>query len=175
MNSSTIEDARDKWRRRSGPFAVAFAAWLGWALAAILLILRLGEPGLLLALLLLGGLLFFSLAVLLLVIRREIWRQRRNDLGQMQRESHQMQRENLQMQELVWLSSRVSPRRPLPFPLYKTGYEAALDVLIAAWELIEQERPKRVLELGSGLSSLVRAYALEANSQGTLQSLEDSA
>ena len=52
---------------------------------------------------------------------------------------------------------------------------ASAELLECVWRLILEERPNRVLELGSGLSTLVMAYALEASGQGTLCSLEDHA
>ena len=154
-------------RRRGLPLLVAFAIWLCWALVAAILYRWSGQDGLLLALLLLGGLAFFGLAGLLFQFRRELWRQRKKDLDRSQREQRYSQ-------ELIWLSGRISHRRPLPHPLYNTGYEAALGALNVAWEIIVQERPRRVLELGSGLSSLVMAYALDANGDGELLSLENS-
>ena len=112
---------------------------------------------------LLAGVTCLGFALMLLFLRRESWRHRQHDLAR-------LQRNNDELQHLIWLSSRISPRRPLPL---RTGWEARPGALNAAWELIRSERPARVLELGSGLSSLVMAYALEANGAGQLQALED--
>lgn len=168
MNSQRVETSREKVRRRGKPLIVAFVTWICWALVALFLYRWSGALGLLIGLLLLGGLAFFGLAVVLLVTRRESWQKRRQDIGQLQRDISQLR-------ELQWLSSRISHRRPLPFPLHSTGFEARLEALNAAWELIIQQRPQLVLELGSGLSSLVMAYALETNGQGILLAMENSA
>ena len=42
-----------------------------------------------------------------------------------------------------------------------------------AWQLIADKAPKYVLELGSGMSTLVMAYALESAEGGHLTALED--
>lgn len=41
--------------------------------------------------------------------------------------------------------------------------------------IVIEKRPNRIVELGSGFSSLVMAYALEAAGRGVLYSLEDNA
>ena len=64
----------------------------------------------------------------------------------------------------------VSPRRPLP-PW--ESYMANPELLRCLWRLIHEERPNHVVELGSGLSTVVMAYALEARGNGTLTSLDD--
>ena len=168
MESTTGENSNAKWRRRGIPLIIALTFWLFWTVATGFLFRWWGELGLLLSTLLLGSLTFVGLAYLLLLVRREVWRQRQQDLSQLQRESGQLQ-------DLIWLTARISPRRPLPYPLFRTGYEARLELLCAAWELIIEERPLRVLELGSGISSLVMAYALEASGRGELLAVEDSA
>lgn len=50
-----------------------------------------------------------------------------------------------------------------------------MELLDRAWHCINEMRPTRVLELGSGLSTLVMAYALETNGQGEVFALEDNA
>ncbi len=52
---------------------------------------------------------------------------------------------------------------------------ASVELLECLRRFILEERPNRALELGSGLSTLVMAYALEESGQGTLCSLEDHA
>ena len=145
---------RDQLRRRGPPLVAAIVLWLAWTL--ISLTLYRVEHGLLLALLLLGLLVLLGGAYGLLWVRRELRRER--------------QREAKQQQELAWLSAEIRPRRPLPLFV---GGMAKPDLLIATWQLIRQERPQRVLELGSGLSTLVMAYALQANGQGELVALEN--
>ncbi len=134
----------------------AIVLWLAWAL--ISLTLYRVEHGLLLALLLLGLLVLLGGAYGLLWIRRELRRER--------------QREAKQQQELAWLSAEIRPRRPLPLFV---GGMARPDLLHTIWQLIHKERPLRILELGSGLSTLVMAYALEAIGHGELFALEDNA
>lgn len=164
LNTSAGETSREKWRRRSLPLLTALALWLCWAIASGILIQLAPESGMLLSLLFLGGVASFGSALVLLHLRREFWRQRQQDLTQFQRTTDHVK-------DLIWLSSRISPRRPLP--LRGGGWEARPQVLSAAWELIRDQRPKRVLELGSGLSSVVMAYALETNGSGQLQALEN--
>lgn len=165
MNAAGGESPREKLRRRGLPALAAFALWLGWSVVAILLLDRWPEWGIRISLLTLAALTCSGLVFLLLILRREFWRQRRQDLAVQDYYQDEMQ-------HLIWLSSRISPRRPLPLPL-RTGMVARSGILNAVWELIRSERPQRVLELGSGLSSLVMAYALEANGAGRLQALED--
>ena len=165
MATARSESASDKLRRRGGPVLAAFMVWLGWSIVAAFLLDRWPEWGMRIALFALGGLTCSGFVVLLLILRREFWRQRRQDLELLHRHRDEMQRQ-------IWLSSRVSPRLPLP---PRKGNEARRDLLNAAWDIIRSERPKHVLELGSGLSTLVMAYALEANGAGKLQSLENHA
>ena len=86
-----------------------------------------------------------GLVFLLLFLRREFWRQRRQDLALQDYYQDEMQ-------HLIWLSSRISRGVRCLCPL-RTGMVARPGNLNAAWELIRSERPQRVLELGSGLSS----------------------
>ena len=165
--ASPDESRRAKLRRRGAPLLLAFSIWLCWAVTTYFLLRWSDDLGPLLAFLLLGGVTLLGLVGLLFQIRRDHWRQRKQDIDQTQSALSYMQ-------ELIWLSGRISHRHPLPYPLYRTGYEASLGLLNVAWEFIAQERPRRVLELGSGLSSVVMAYALEANGTGELLSLENS-
>ena len=147
---------RDQLRRRSPPLLVALALWLAWG--GLSLVLYRQEPGPLLALLLLGGLILLGGAYALLWLRRDLRRERAGEAA------HQ--------QDFAWLSTQIHPRHPLPLP---TGGMAKPALLIATWQLILEERPRRILELGSGLSTLVMAYALERVGQGELVSLENEA
>ena len=163
MEPSAIESPRDKLRRRSAPLVAALALFLGWSFVVVLLSELWPESGIRLSIITLAGLTCSGLAFLSLHLRRQIWRQRRQDLVRLQRIKDELQ-------DLIWLSSRISPRRPLPLDQSWAPEHVTLN---AAWEIIRQRRPKTVLELGSGLSSLVMAYALEANGIGELVSLED--
>ena len=165
MAAAGDETSREKMRRRGLPIFAALALWLAWTVVAVFLIDRWPVSGIHISVVLLAALTCFGLAILTLFLRREFWRQRRQDLARLERYNDEMQR-------LIWLSSRISPRRPLPL---RDGMEARPAILNAAWELIRSERPKRVLELGSGLSTLLMAYALEANGEGQLEALENHA
>lgn len=147
---------RDQLRRRGPILGAAALLWLAWALLSGYLYEREGNsfyPMLLLGLLLLpGG------ALLLLWLRRDLRRERR--------------REAQRIQELAWLSATIRPRKPLPV---WAGGMARPELLQASWRLIREEQPQRALELGSGLSTLVLAYALAANGGGQLFALEDHA
>lgn len=163
MEPSAVASPRDKLRRRSAPLLAALALFLGWAFVAVLLSELWPESGVQLSIITLAGLTCSGLAFLLLHLRRQIWRQRHQDLVRLQRIKDELQ-------DLIWLSSKISPRRSLPLD---QRWAAEQETLNAAWEIIRQRRPKTVLELGSGLSSLVMAYALEANGIGELVSLEN--
>lgn len=156
MNYRRRRRLRDQLRRRARPVVAALALWSAWALFS--LALYRSENGLLIALLLLGFLVLLSGAYGLLWLRRDLRRER--------------QREAQRMQKLAWLTATIRPRQPLPTWV---GGMARPDLLHATWNLIRDERPRRVLELGSGLSTLVMAYALEASGQGELFALEDIA
>ncbi len=144
-------------RRIARPALAAFALWLAWALVA--LALRDEEQGLFIALLLLGLCVVFSAALAglgwFLVTRRL------------------RARDAAELAQLIWLNQVMQPRQPLP-PL--NTWAASPDLLVALWRIIREERPARVLELGSGLSTLVMAHALEQNQEGgELVALENEA
>ncbi|HEY3805136.1 MAG TPA: class I SAM-dependent methyltransferase [Kofleriaceae bacterium] len=68
-----------------------------------------------------------------------------------------------QTQPLVELGRVLPTRRPLP-PM--RGYAIAPDFALVLAELVAQGRPKLVVETGSGVSTLVLAYALERLGDG---------
>ena len=141
-------------QRHSPPVLVATALWLVWALLA--LALRGREDGQFFALLLLGLFVLGGGTLAALWAFIELRRERLRDAAQ--------------QGQLAWLTQTVQPRRPLP----PAGtYTADAEVLVALWLHIRERRPRRILELGSGISTLIMAYALEANGQGKLWSLED--
>ncbi|MDB4958534.1 MAG: hypothetical protein JWO36_6103 [Myxococcales bacterium] len=74
-----------------------------------------------------------------------------------------------QTQPLIELGARLAPRRPLP-PL--RGYAIAPDFALLLTELVADERPRLVVETGSGASTLVIAYALEQLGGGHVIALE---
>ncbi|MYE27433.1 MAG: class I SAM-dependent methyltransferase [Chloroflexi bacterium] len=75
-------------------------------------------------------------------------------------------------QQFNWLYSRLQPRRPLPA---WEGSMAEPSLLVAAVEAVLARANPSVIELGSGFSTLVLAYALEAKGEGRLIALEDNA
>ena len=69
-------------------------------------------------------------------------------------------------------AAKIRARRALPVWV---SYMARPELLELAWQTIVDERPQHVLELGSGMSTLVMAYALETAGGGDLIALEDHA
>ncbi len=76
-----------------------------------------------------------------------------------------------QVEALTWLSQALMLFGSLP-PL--RGWAASPDVLLRLHEHIRFQKPKVVVECGSGSSTLVIADALRQNGQGVLISLEHS-
>ncbi len=142
--------------RRVARFALAsFTLWLVWTLAV--LALRNREDGSFIALLLLGLCIMLGAALTGLAWFMVTRRLRERDAAD--------------LAQLVWLNQAMQPMRPLP-PL--GTWAASPDLLVGLWRNIREERPLRVLETGSGLSTLVMARALEQNQDGgELISLED--
>ena len=134
-------------RRIAWPALVAFALWLAWSLAA--LAMRDEEQGPFIALLLLGLCVVFSAALAGLGWYLVTRRLRARDAAE--------------LAQLIWLNQAMQPRQPLP-PL--GTWAATPDLLVGLWRIIRDKRPARVLEIGSGLSTLVMACALEQNQQG---------
>lgn len=155
LRGYSLRRLRDLLRRRGPAVLVALALWLAWTLLAIALDRALDEP--LPPLLLLGAVIFIAGGLGYLWLRRELRRQQ--------------WQESARQQEYTFLSMMVRPRRPLPA---LRGWMAEPLLLLGVWELILKRRPVRVLELGSGLSTLVMAYALEKTGQGHLVALENA-
>ena len=122
-----------------------------WILPA--LILPMPPPDLLL---LWQGLLLSGVAALSIRCAETAWLREQN-------------REAERQQHFNWLYSRLQPRRPLPA---WEGNMAEPTLLVAAVEVLLERPSPRVLELGSGLSTLVMALALERNGGGELVALE---
>lgn len=77
-----------------------------------------------------------------------------------------------QVQALLTLYTQIPLRGPLP---WMTGWAATPELATTLYELVRTHRPRRVVELGSGASTLVIAYALEQNGEGQLLSLDQDA
>lgn len=74
-----------------------------------------------------------------------------------------------QVEALVALYRAVDPVAPLP---PTGGWAASADVLVLLHQLVRDERPQHVLECGSGVSTLVLAYALQDIEGASLVTLE---
>jgi len=74
-----------------------------------------------------------------------------------------------QIQPLVQLDRLLPTRRPLP-PMRE--YAIAPDCAVLIAQLVADERPELVLETGSGVSTLVIAYALQRLGRGKVVALE---
>jgi predicted O-methyltransferase YrrM len=77
-----------------------------------------------------------------------------------------------QIQPLLELTTRLRPRAPLPA---MRGYAIAPDCALMLTDLVRQRRPELIVETGSGVSTLVLAYALEKLGRGRVVSLEHDA
>ncbi len=138
--------------------------WLRLALALFLLlwllpILALPLTSQLILLMLWQGLLLGAMAALGIRRLENAW------LREQERAAERQQQFN-------WLYSRLQPRRPLPA---WEGSMAEPSLLVAAVEAVLARANPSVIELGSGFSTLVLAYALEAKGKGKLMALEDNA
>lgn len=77
-----------------------------------------------------------------------------------------------QVQSLFQLHLDISPRAPLP-PLGQ--YAATPDLLATLVSLVKRKRPRVIVELGSGSSTIVCGYALESTAQGRVHSFDHEA
>lgn len=86
---------------------------------------------------------------------------------------HRLQAEQLQhywqLEAVASLMAIVKPRLPLPAMRL---WAASPDFLVIVLRLIRQHQPQTIVELGSGVSSLISGYALEQNGSGQLISLD---
>jgi predicted O-methyltransferase YrrM len=114
------------------------------------------------------GAVLAALAAAVLVVLGELRRQR----ARMEERLSDVVAEVSQIEPLLDLGARLRPRRPLP-PL--RGYAIAPDFALLLTTLIAEEQPRLVVETGSGVSTLVIAYALEKLGRGRVVALELSA
>jgi predicted O-methyltransferase YrrM len=77
-----------------------------------------------------------------------------------------------QTEPIVTLASRIPLRRPLP-PM--RGYAIAPDFALMLYDLVIDEKPELVVETGSGVSTLIVAYALEKLGRGRVVALDHDA
>ena len=80
-----------------------------------------------------------------------------------------LRNEVAQVAALCQLYQALSPRRLLP---RTRGWAASPDFLLTLYRTIRERRPELVVEVGSGVSTLVCAYALQQNGSGRLVSLD---
>lgn len=107
---------------------------------------------------LVGTLLFLALALGVLILSRKFHRVRA-----------MLRRQERHIWETQTLFSVLQFTAPLPYP---GGWAASTDLLLELVRLIICRRPRVVLELGSGLSTLVIATALKRNGIGHLISID---
>ncbi len=106
-----------------------------------------------------------AVALAVLIVLVELRRQR----ARMEERFADVVADVSQIEPLLALGARLRPRRPLP-PL--RGYAIAPDFALMLTTLIDEERPRLVVETGSGASTLVIAYALEKLGRGHVVALE---
>src|SRR6185437_3284951 len=114
------------------------------------------------------GAILAAVAAAVMVVLWELRRQR----ARMEERFADVVADVSQIEPLLELRARLRPRRPLP-PL--AGYAIAPDFALMLTTLIAEEQPRLVVETGSGVSTLVIAYALEKLGRGRVVALELSA
>lgn len=93
-----------------------------------------------------------------------------NTLIQFSNETHQDFRNTFrQLEDLQFLYYGLSPRLPLP---RTRGWAASPDFLRVIAEHIADRRPATILELGSGVSTIICAYVLEKIGSGKVYALD---
>ncbi|MDX1991515.1 MAG: class I SAM-dependent methyltransferase [bacterium] len=129
-------------------------AWLVWALLSLVGFVVLGGVALVMSIIALGSLL---ISLILNVY-------------------HRLQIENFQhykqTEALLSLHAHIRPRQPLP-PMRL--WAASPDFATLLLTHIQQQRPGMVVELGSGVSTLITGYALQALRQGSMISVDHDA
>jgi len=104
---------------------------------------------------------------LLVTILMESHRRTQNDLKQLQEKSQESYQ---QVESLFYLFSTLKFRHPLP---KMRGWAISPDFANVVISLIREHKPKMILEVGSGVSTLVTAYCLEEIGQGNVVSLDN--
>ena len=74
-----------------------------------------------------------------------------------------------QLEILIPMINDLSIKKRLP---HSRGYAASPDYLYEIKKIIEKERPKLILEVGSGLSTIISSYTLRKNELGKIISLD---
>jgi predicted O-methyltransferase YrrM len=89
--------------------------------------------------------------------------------GSLVRRLDQLEADIAQTQPLLQLQTMLATRRPLPA---MTGYAIAPDFGVMLAQLVADEKPELVVETGSGVSTVIVAYALEKLGRGKVIALE---
>lgn len=74
-----------------------------------------------------------------------------------------------QIQSLIFLNEYFKPQHPFP-PV--GDWAACSDFLVQLVSILRDRKPETVVDLGSGLTTLIAAYCLEKNGKGTVQSFD---
>ena len=74
-----------------------------------------------------------------------------------------------QVEALLGLYAEVHPRRALPAT---RGWAASPDLLLLCWTLARDTAPRTIVECGSGVSTVLLAYACERNGAGQVIALD---
>lgn len=77
--------------------------------------------------------------------------------------------DRMHQQDLLWLYSEGSFDAPLPA---MTGWSAEPGLVALLQSIVLREKPDKVVELGSGVSTIVVGYALRSVGRGTITSLD---
>ena len=102
--------------------------------------------------------------------QRRAERTARKEFGRTRRVIHAAERRLFdQLEALVWLRDELGLARPLP---PTRGAAAAPDALRELVRIVDRTRPEHILELGSGVSTIVMAARLRRLGQGSLVALE---
>jgi hypothetical protein len=89
-----------------------------------------------------------------------------------ERRIEEVQADVSQIEPLLSLTSRLVTRHPLPS---MSGYAIAPDFALLLTTLVADEKPELVVETGSGVSTLVIAYALEKLGRGRVVAIDHDA
>ena len=94
----------------------------------------------------------------------EVYRRITKNIDEIRNEMNQKRKnEYLQVESLQWLYTTLRPNAPLP---NTRGWAASPDFLKLISEIILTEKPQFILEVGSGVSTLVSAYCLKQVGRG---------
>lgn len=104
---------------------------------------------------------------IILTINLEIYRKIRKQIE----EKHEKYKKNeyRQIESLLSILFVIKPNHPLP-PM--RGYAASPDFANTLLSLIKEQKPKLILEAGSGVSTLISAYCLQSIGKGKVISLD---